>query len=244
VTDGHEVCPSHPALPQHKSSRRVALATRPATISGQPVPLADVQSVRERQLLESIDGQRPVTQRGLASELGIALGLTNLLIRGLIRKGWVRIRRVSSRRVMYLITPAGAAARARLARAYFLETLDVYRESRERMRERLSEVSAAIRAESDGANAHHPVVFYGGGPVAEVGYVCLQETGLHLVGVVSPVPSRPFFQVPVHPPSALRGAALAGEPFARVIVMPLQDEADVRAHLEAHGVPESAVFWV
>ena len=158
MTDGHEVCPSHPALPQHKSSRRVALATRPATISGQPVPLADVQSVRERQLLESIDGQRPVTQRGLASELGIALGLTNLLIRGLIRKGWVRIRRVSSRRVMYLITPAGAAARARLARAYFLETLDVYRESRERMRERLSEVSAAIRAESDGANAHHPVI--------------------------------------------------------------------------------------
>jgi DNA-binding MarR family transcriptional regulator len=203
-----------------------------------------VQSERERQLLESLDAQRPVTQRGLASELGIALGLTNLLIRGLIRKGWVRIRRVSSRRVRYLITPAGAAARARLAREYFLETLAVYRESRERMRERLAEVSAAIGMESGGAHGQHPVVFYGGGPVAEVAYVCLQETDLQLVALISAVPSRPFFQVIAYPPSELTGAVVAGQPFTRIIVMPLQDETEVRAQLAARGVPEGVVFWV
>lgn len=217
------------------------MATRALPVSG---PYVDVQSERERQLLESLDAQRPVTQRGLASELGIALGLTNLLIRGLIRKGWVRIRRVSSRRVRYLITPAGAAARARLAREYFLETLSVYRESRERMRERLAEVSAAIRAESGGAKPQYPVVFYGGGPVAEVAYVCLQETDLQLVAVISAVPSRPFFQVVAYPPSELNGATLAGHLFTRIIVMPLQDETEVRAQLAAHGVPEGHVFWV
>jgi hypothetical protein len=41
--------------------------------------------------------------------MGIALGLTNLLVRRLVHKGWVRIIRIKLNRVRYLLTPAGIA---------------------------------------------------------------------------------------------------------------------------------------
>ena len=41
--------------------------------------------------------------------MGIALGLTNLIIRRLVHKGWVRIIRIKPNRVRYLLTPAGMA---------------------------------------------------------------------------------------------------------------------------------------
>lgn len=200
-----------------------------------------VDEVRERLILDQLESQRPLTQRTLSSDLGIALGLTNLLIRRLVKKGWVRVSRVSPRRIRYLITPAGVAAKARLTREYFLSSLMFYRDSRERMRERLAVIATAA---AQGAEARPRVAFYGVGDVAEVAYVCLQETNLELVGVVDPRHTGAFFRMAVHPPSALAGTSLAGEPFSRLIVMPLQDEPDVRANLEARNVPLDAVSWL
>ena len=42
-------------------------------------------------------------------DMGIALGLINLLVRRLVRKGWVRIIRIKPNRVRYLLTPVGIA---------------------------------------------------------------------------------------------------------------------------------------
>src|SRR5450759_1891723 len=44
-----------------------------------------------RRILDAVESDHGVLQRSLAKELGIALGLTNLLVRRLVRKGWVPV---------------------------------------------------------------------------------------------------------------------------------------------------------
>lgn len=203
---------------------------------------ADRRQLHERQILDQLETQPRVTQRSLASDLGIALGLTNLLIRRLVRKGWVRVKRVSARRITYLITPEGLAAKAELARQGFFDSLTFYRETRQHVRGRLAAVSAD-RQQSSSCHAQD-VVFFGVGDVAEVAYLCLPEAGLQLVGVVDHAADRAFFQMTVHSPAALSEGTLDDRPFSRLIVMPLQDEAQVRQTLAVRRVPDDLVFWL
>ena len=204
-------------------------------------PVTDRRLLHERQILDQLEGNRRVTQRSLASDLGIALGLTNLLLRRMVTKGWVRIRHVSARRMMYLITPAGLVAKAKMTRQYFLDSLDFYRDTRGWTRERLSEISQALQ--QDEARRCR-VVFYGAGDVAEVAYLCLEEAGLELVGVVDDEVPAPFFRSMHRPPADLDGSELAGRPFEGLIVMPPQDDGRVRQVLRERHVPSASVFWL
>jgi DNA-binding MarR family transcriptional regulator len=224
-----------------RSSRVVRNGRQKPAVARAGVGIVEIHDARERQILDHLAGSEPVTQRRLASELGIALGLTNLLMRRLVTKGWVRMKRVSPRRIRYLLTPSGVSAQARLTREYFLSSLRFYLESRQRVRDRLAVLSEELQGE--GEHGQH-IVFYGTGEIAEVAYVCLRETSLELVGAVDGGTVRPLFDVQVHCLSDLDGAALASRPFARLVVMPLQDEAEVRAQLVARAVPEDRVFWL
>jgi hypothetical protein len=198
----------------------------------------------------------------MSRELGIALGLTNLLLRQMVRKGWVRLRRMESNRVRYLITPAGIAARARATRTYLKGTLELYTDTRERIRERLDVLSAEWRPEVVAAGVAVPagsdyaalssapvpadkrIVFYGAGELAEIAYVSLQATDLNLVGVVDEGEAKRFFGYHVHPVSRLTADSLDGQPFERVVVMSLTHREKIRARLRKIGVPDGRVFWL
>ncbi len=146
----------------------------------------DAHEQYEHQILNAIDGGQSVSQRSLASSLGIALGLTNLLMRRLVGKGWVRVTRIKRNRVRYFLTPTGVAEKARLSRVYLQYSIRFYTSARVRIRESLATVG--------GPNTR--IVFCGAGEVAEIAYVCLQETPLQLVAVVGDTRSRHFFGVP------------------------------------------------
>ena len=51
----------------------------------------DIQSQRDLQLLNEVEQNAAVTQRSLARKLDVALGLTNLYIKRLARKGFIKI---------------------------------------------------------------------------------------------------------------------------------------------------------
>ena len=63
------------------------------------------ESHRDLQLLEAFTDDQRVSQRTMASRLGIALGLTNLYVKRLARKGYIKCVNVRSNRILYLITP-------------------------------------------------------------------------------------------------------------------------------------------
>ncbi len=92
-------------------------------------------------LLSRIETEQVVTQRSLSKDLGIALGLTNLLIRRVAMKGWVKIVNIRPNRVRYLITPAGIIEKSRITRDYLDNTVRLYTETRERIRASLQVIS-------------------------------------------------------------------------------------------------------
>ena len=65
-------------------------------------------------LLTSIERDSAVTQRKLAGDLGIALGLANAYLRRCVRKGLVKVSQVPLNRYAYYLTPQGFAEKSRL----------------------------------------------------------------------------------------------------------------------------------
>jgi len=195
------------------------------------------------EILGTIATGTEISQRSIARNLGIALGLTNLIVCRLVRNGWVRLVRVKRNRVRYLLTPAGVAAKARMARARLQSTIRWYAEARARISESLAALSADWPTNGSGSTPKR-IVFYGTGEVAEIGYVCLQETDLRLVGVVGDPRRRPFFGMPVHPASELRGRKLNGVTFDRLVVMSFDDVECTTAALLAVHVSPSRVHWL
>jgi hypothetical protein len=56
-----------------------------------------------------------------------------------VSKGYVKVRRLERRKLMYLITPEGVALRARLTVDYIEQSMLLYRNTRQRVRELLQQ---------------------------------------------------------------------------------------------------------
>lgn len=191
-----------------------------------------------RKILQAIASGRPITQRSLASELGVALGLTNLLIHRLVSKGYVKMAGFSARHVRYLMTASGWDALGRATRRSLQNTVNLYTETREQIRATLSLVSAGCPPDAQGRK---PVVFYGAGDVAEIAYVSLQSTDLTLIGVVDDKRQGRFFDLTISDPSALTPSTLGDLPFAYVIVTSVPHADRIRARLRERAVPPDRI---
>jgi DNA-binding MarR family transcriptional regulator len=135
----------------------------------------DPQAKRELELLTEIAKGQGVTQRALAKKLGMALGLTNLYIKRLAKKGYVRIVNVKRSRLKYLVTPRGIAEKARLAYQFMEYSLSYYTRLRETFRQRLSPLSLS---------GGRRLLLIGSDEVAEIAALVLWELDLSLEHVV------------------------------------------------------------
>ncbi|MFI5179205.1 MAG: winged helix-turn-helix transcriptional regulator [Vicinamibacterales bacterium] len=149
----------------------------------------DIEAHRDLQLLEAVEQNARVTQRGLATKLGIALGLTNIYLRRLIRKGYIKCVNVQSNRISYLITPRGISEKARLTYEFMDYSLHLYGEVRQHLRTVLQECAAAGRR----------VAIFGRGEAAELAYLSLKEAGLEPVAVFDADGHSEFLGMPVRP---------------------------------------------
>lgn len=200
--------------------------------------MASPEHEYHRHILQAIASGGRVTQRSLSGDLGIALGLTNLLIRRLVGKGYLKISRMGRRHVRYLMTPAGWEALTRATRVSLENTVHLYTQTREQIRQTLSLVS--VRCEADG-NGQKRVVFYGAGDVAEIAYISLQGTDLTLVGVVDDNRRGHFFGMPIRGSEDLSSEGLDGVAYSHVIVASIRHADAIRARISERGVPEERV---
>jgi hypothetical protein len=184
-----------------------------------------------------------VSQRILSRSLGIALGLTNLLIRKLAREGFVRVINTKPNRVRYLVTPAGLAEKARISRRALQTHVRFYAEARNRIRERFARLSAEWP--NANSNGEKRIVFIGAGEVAEIGYVCLQGTDLELVGVVhDDTAAKAFFGLPVVSYARLEADRIGGVPYDCVVVMAFDGVERIRKRLARRAIPDARVFYI
>lgn len=129
-----------------------------------------------------------------------------------------------------------------MSRDYLRERVHVYAEARERIQRALGAL-AGDAAEDIGDGVR--VVFWGAGDAAEIGYVCLQDSALRLVGVVDDERvGRRFFGHPIHGSPGLQGHTLDGQAFDRVVVISFDEPGAVARQLQAAGVDLNRVFWV
>lgn len=196
------------------------------------------------QILTEIDAGQAVTQRALSRKLGIALGLTNLLVRRVIQKGWVKVTHLKANRVAYFITPTGLAEKGRLTQAYFDNTLRLYTETRSRITQRFEELSASWTCDDPERRPDKRIVFYGAGEVAEIGYVGLRNTDLRLVGVVDDKRKGSFFEFTIQDPAHLSSNDLNGTPFDFLVVTTFRKSSKIVDRLRALDFPLERVLWL
>lgn len=176
----------------------------------------------ELDLLEALSDSAHVTQRGLAAKLGIALGLTNIYVKRLVRKGYVKCVNAQSNRLLYLITPTGIVEKTRLTYEFMEYSLRLYRGARLRLRSVL-----AVIVERKSAR----VAIYGTGEAAELAYVCLKELGMEPVAVFSASAGSTLFDVPTR-----RISDHADVPFDVMIVATFDDPTVLISTLEREGI--------
>lgn len=81
-------------------------------------------------LMAKIEDDPIVSQRRLATELGIALGLMNTYLKRCMKKGWVRAGQVPAKRLAYFLTPEGLKEKGRMVKDYIASSLTFFRDAR------------------------------------------------------------------------------------------------------------------
>lgn len=132
----------------------------------QPIPLE-----HNLQLLETVAENPQVTQADLATQLGIAVGTVNWYIKRLIGKGYIKVRRMQRKRLLYLITPRGISEKSRLGVQYMQASLHVYRKTREQAIKLLAQARRA---------GYDQVVIKGNGDLGEICRLTCLEQGMRV----------------------------------------------------------------
>ena len=135
-------------------------------------------------LLESLDRDGAQTQRRLAWELGIALGLVNAYVKRCVKKGLVKVTEAPARRYAYYLTPKGLSEKTRLTADYLSYSFSLFR----RARSDYSEVLSAARG-----RGFRRIILAGVSDVAEIATICALNDGMQIVGVVDPSSTRAQF---------------------------------------------------
>ena len=165
----------------------------------------------------------------MAATLNIALGLANLYVKRLARKGYIKITTIPPNRVAYLVTPRGLAEKTRLTYEFMEYSLRLYRGTRGMLRQTLTSLAARDQRR---------IALYGTGEAAELAYLTIVELGLTLTCVVSDKGAEGrFFGVPVRPTSALHNDEIDA-----VILATFAPAPGVASELQALGIaPEKIV---
>jgi ribosomal protein S25 len=181
-----------------------------------------LEARRSLRLLEAVAADSSITQRSIAAKLGVALGLANLCLKRLVRKGYIKCVNIRSNRLLYLITPKGISEKTRLTYEFMEYSLWLYKETRRHLSESLE---PQIRS---GAKR---IALYGSGEAAELAYLTLKQHGLEPAAVFDGHGGGKFLGMPVHDVTSDHGIS-----YDLLIVATLDDpQADID-HLIRCGV--------
>ena len=84
-----------------------------------------------RQLLEEIQQGPSITQRRLATSLGLSIGSVNWHLKRCAGKGWIKLRQAPVKRYLYYLTPEGFSEKARLTAEFMRVSLKIVRTGRQ-----------------------------------------------------------------------------------------------------------------
>jgi len=128
-------------------------------------------------VLDAVERNPSVTQRSVARELGIALGLVNAYLHRCLSKGLIKIGQVPPRRYAYYLTPRGMTEKSRLTATYLMDSFAFFREAR-------TQCSELFQALAERGQCRLALV--GGGDLAEIARLVARD---HLIEIVGMAPA-------------------------------------------------------
>ncbi len=118
------------------------------------------------EILQTIEENQEVTQRHLADNLGVALGLANSYLKRCANKGLIKIQHIPANRYLYYLTPKGFAEKSRLTAQYLSYSFDFYRKASQSVNETFNICHQL---------GHKKILFCGVSELAEIASVRLHE---------------------------------------------------------------------
>jgi DNA-binding MarR family transcriptional regulator len=141
------------------------------------------------EILQTIENNNDVTQRHLADQLGVALGLANSYLKRCVRKGLVKIHQAPANRYFYYLTPKGFAEKGRLTTEYLSNSFNFYR--------RASESCSSVFKHCNKLG-HHKVLLCGVSELAEIASLRAREQSIDVIGTLGMDSSlKEFIGLPV-----------------------------------------------
>ncbi len=138
---------------------------------------SDDEAVITLGLLNAVEENSALTQRSVAGDLGIALGLANAYLKRCARKGLIKVSMAPANRYAYYLTPKGFAEKSRLTARYLSISFNFFRAARE-------QCSATFQECAD--RGWRRVLLAGVGDMSEIATLCADDLGLELVGIFDP----------------------------------------------------------
>jgi DNA-binding MarR family transcriptional regulator len=139
-------------------------------------------------MLSAVEENNIVSQRSIAKELGVALGLVNAYLKRCVAKGLIKVTTAPANRYVYYLTPQGFAEKSRLTAQYLSLSFDFFRTARDQCRELI------LTCQQHGWTR---VVLCGRSELAEIIVLCADGDSIKLVGLVDADDPSPMRQLPV-----------------------------------------------
>ena len=191
----------------------------------------DPKDIRTLKILEKVDNEIVPSQRDLARELNISLGLVNSFLKRLVKKGYFKARHIPKNRMRYYLTPKGGSEKTRLTYEYIQYSYNFYKDARQKLRNLYTELESQDVAR---------IVFYGASDLAEIAYLSLQETNIKLVAVVDDEKKgRRFMRLMIEHPDRLAWLS-----FDRILITSLNSAELILQRVSALGIPKGSVVQI
>ena len=129
------------------------------------------------EVLSAVDSGRRLSQRSLANQMGVALGLANSYVKRCVRKGYIKISEAPANRYIYYLTPKGFSEKSRLTTRFLSSSFDFYRQA--------SSSCAAIFSHCLENNISS-VIFCGCSELAEIALIQAMDQGVQVAGFYDP----------------------------------------------------------
>ena len=93
----------------------------------------------EFRIIYEIGKDLNTTQRRISRQIGLSLGMTNIIIKRLIAKGYVKVKGLNRRNVQYILTPRGFADKVKKTHRYLLRSIDTLKTVKEEIQDTVLE---------------------------------------------------------------------------------------------------------
>lgn len=126
-------------------------------------------------LLNAVHDNSAASQRSMADNLDIALGLANAYLKRCVKKGLIKVRQAPANRYAYYLTPKGFAEKSRLTAEFLTQSFHLFRRAR---------TESAKMFEHCLARGWKRVALYGAGDLAEIMTLSARDYPITLMAVI------------------------------------------------------------